>query len=72
MKLRPPALIPTPLFVDSLISVLTPTLHLFEFKFLQWIFSFLPLPDPDSYPTHETPTSTPEGPITKNVAERRK
>ena len=72
MKLRPPALIRTPLFDDSLMSVLTPTLHLFEFIFLQWIFSFLHLPDPDSYPTHETPTSTPEGPTTINVAEQRK
>ena len=27
-------------------------------------------PEPNSYPTHETPISTPEGPTTINVVER--
>ena len=29
-------------------------------------------PEPDSYPTHKTPISTPEGPTTINVVERRR
>ena len=29
-------------------------------------------PEPDSYPTHETPICTPEGPTTINVVERRR
>ena len=68
----PLTLIPTPVSDDSIVSVLIHTLHLFEIKFLQWIFSFLHIPEPDSYPTYETPTSTPEGPTTINVAERRR
>ena len=41
MNLRPPpllVLIPTPLFDDSLISFITPALHLIDSQLIQWIF----------------------------------
>ena len=72
MKHDPITLIPTPLLDASFISFLTPTLQLFDFDFLQWIFLVLHLPEPDSYPIRETPISTPEAPTTTNVAERRR
>ena len=72
LQLRPLTPIPTPLSDTPFISSLTPTLHLFDFDFLQWIFLFFHLPEPDSYPTHETPICTPEGPTTINVVERRR
>ena len=68
----PPALIPTPPSDDSFIFLLTPTLHLFNFEFFPWIFSFLHLPEPDSYPNHKTSICTPEGPPTINVEEWRR
>ena len=58
MKLRPPALMPNPLFNGSLI---TPILHLIDMYIFPWTFQILHLVEPDSYPTHETTISTPEG-----------
>ena len=72
IQLPPLYTYPDSLFNIPFISSLTPTLHLIDFDFFQWIFVFFQPPEPDSYPTHETPLCTAEGPTTINVVERRK
>ena len=60
-------------FFSMLFLYLSSTLlHLLDsLCFDEFLLNFF-LPEPDSYPTFETPVSTSEGPFTINVAERRR